>query len=132
MKRHIEVVGAIFIDDQNNVFCTRRKDFGELSLKWEFPGGKVESGETHQEALKREIMEELKVDINVLDHFLTVHHEYKTFSITFHSFLCEGSLTSYVLNDHEEAKWVNIQNLLELDWAEADLPIVTKIMGVLK
>jgi len=132
MKRQIEVVGAIFIDEQNNVFCTRRKNIGELALKWEFPGGKIEPGETQQASLKREIMEELETSVTALDHFLTVHHEYKTFNITFHSFLCEGSLTNYVLNDHEEAKWVNSQNLLELDWAEADLPIVIKIMGEFK
>ena len=132
MKRHIEVVGAIFIDDQKNVFCTRRTGTREMALKWEFPGGKIEPFETPQEALKREIMEELESDITVLDHFLTVNHEYDTFTITFQSFMCDGLSTNYVLNDHEEARWVHITDLLSLDWAEADIPIVNKLMKMLK
>lgn len=131
MKIHIEVVGAVFINDHNQIFCTQRKNVGELALKWEFSGGKVELGETPQEALKREIKEELEKDITVLDHFLTIKYEYKTFTILFNIFLCAGLLTGYKLNDHENAQWINIIDLLELDWAETDLPIVKKIMGEL-
>ena len=128
MKRQIEVVGAILIDNQENILCTQRKNSGVLALKWEFPGGKVETGETPQEALIREIKEELELDIFSLSHFLTVNYEYTTFTILFHTFTCKCLNTNYVLNDHENAKWVNRKDLLTLDWADADLPIVAKLM----
>ncbi len=132
MKKHIEVVAAIFINDQNYVFCTRRKNFGELALKWEFPGGKIDLEESPQEALKREIKEELEINIVDLEHYITTNHEYNSFTITLHAYICEGILDNYVLNDHEESKWVHRNDLLILDWTEADLPIVAKLMGVLK
>jgi len=128
--KHINVVAAIFISDQNNIFCTRRKNIGELALKWEFPGGKIEPNETKEQALKRELLEELEIDITVLRPFLSVHHQYKSFEITLDSFLCSANLDKYLLNDHVEARWVPINELLLLDWADADLPIVKKILEV--
>ena len=88
MKRKIEVVAAVIVDG-DRVFCTQRPDKGEVALKWEFPGGKIEKGETHKEALIREIKEELKSNIEVQEHLITVYHEYKSFDLKMHAYRCK-------------------------------------------
>ena len=128
MKKEIDVVGAIIIDNQNNIFCARRKDIGKMALKWEFPGGKVELGETLKESLIREIKEELDLNITILNNFLTIRYEFALFTILFHTFICECQEMNYILNHHSEAKWLKKSELLELDWTELDLPIVRKLM----
>lgn len=130
MKK-IEVVAAVFIKD-NLVFCAQRKDAGPLAKKWEFPGGKIEVGETKEEALIREIKEELEMDIKI-DHFImTVKHQYPTFFITMHAFLCKSE-TSYIKsNEHLDSKWMSPSELDTLDWAEADLPIVEELKRILR
>ena len=130
MKKHIDVVAAIFIDEQKRIFCAQRKNKGELALKWEFPGGKIEEGELPEEALKREILEELNILSSNIKPFMTVFHSYQTFDITLQSFICEGSFNELILNDHENVQWVKIKELLKYDWADADLPIVRKIIEV--
>lgn len=130
MKKHIDVVAAIFIDEQKRIFCAQRKNKGELALKWEFPGGKIEEGELPEEALKREILEELNILSSNIKPFMTVFHSYQTFDITLQSFICEGSFNELILNDHENVQWVKINELLKYDWADADLPIVRKIIEV--
>ena len=130
MKKHYDVVAAIFIDEQKRIFCAQRKNKGELALKWEFPGGKIEKGELPEDALKREIIEELNILSSDFKPFMTVFHTYLTFDITLQSFICKGSFNELELNDHENVKWVKINDLLTLDWADADLPIVKKIIEV--
>ena len=130
MKKHYEVVAAIFMDKHKRIFCAKRKNKGELALKWEFPGGKIEINELPEDALKREIIEELNIISYDFKPFLTISHSYNTFDITLQSFICEGSFHDLVLNDHEEVQWVKIKDLLKLDWADADLPIVKKIIEV--
>jgi len=122
--RKIKVVAAILKNEYNQIFCARRKDFGELALKWEFPGGKIELGETHQEALIREIKEELELDITVQDQLITVAHKYNTFHLTMYNYYCTITGGILVLNEHIEYKWLQLNELSSLDWAEADLPIV--------
>lgn len=125
----VEVVAAIIIKD-DKILCTQRADDGRfLALKWEFPGGKVEEGETQQEALKREIQEELKLDIEVNGFFLTVDHTYPSFRIVMHAYLCEMNEDSFSLEEHNNFKWLESQDLLNLDWADADKPIVYKLMN---
>ena len=123
----IEVVAAVFKDDEGRYFCTRRKDKGELALKWEFPGGKIEKGETHKEALVREIKEELSVYIDVKDFIMTVKHQYINFYLTMHVYFTDIISGELVLNEHLDSKWLHKDELQNLDWAEADLPIINEL-----
>ena len=122
--KNIEVVAAIIINKNNEIFCARRKDEGELALKWEFPGGKIEKGESHQEALIREIKEELSTDIKVTNFIMTVKHQYESFHLTMHAYLADVINGDLILNEHTGFKWLKKEQLNSLDWAEADLPIV--------
>ncbi|MEL4306238.1 (deoxy)nucleoside triphosphate pyrophosphohydrolase [Methanococcoides sp. LMO-2] len=127
--KHYEVVAAIIIDD-DKVLCVQR-DHGKydyISLKYEFPGGKIESGESKEQALERELLEELDLGIKIEREFLTVSHHYPDFSVTMHSFICSALNPEFNLKEHIAFKWLNPENLSTLDWAEADLPIVSKLM----
>jgi 8-oxo-dGTP diphosphatase len=127
--KHYEVVAAIIIDD-DKVLCVQR-DHGKydyISLKYEFPGGKIESGESKEQALERELLEELDLGIKIEREFLTVSHNYPDFSVTMHSFICSALNSEFNLKEHIAFKWLNPVNLSTLDWAEADLPIVSKLM----
>jgi len=125
MKR-IEVVAAVFVDN-NKIFCAQKADKGEQALKWEFPGGKIEAGESQQKALIREIKEELVIDIEVRDYIMTVKHQYDDFHITMHAYFCQIINGKMVLKEHLDSCWLKVQELESLDWAEADIPIVKKI-----
>jgi len=122
--KNIEVVAAIIINDKNEIFCARRKNEGELALKWEFPGGKTENGESNQEALIREIREELSTEVRVKDFLMTVKHQYKTFHLTMHAYYAEVIMGDLILNEHTGYRWLKKEELHSLDWAPADLPIV--------
>lgn len=127
MKK-IEVVAAIICKD-NKVFCTQRPDKGEVALKWEFPGGKIELTETKKDALIREIMEELRCSIRVKKFFSTVEYQYNSFFLTMHSYICEMKSNNFELMEHIDCCWLPIDRLNELDWAPADIPIVTKLIN---
>jgi len=129
--KHYEVVAAVFIKD-NKVFCAQRKDSGETAKKWEFPGGKIESGETRQEALVREIYEELSARITVGDYLMTVEHAYTTFSLTMHAYLADITEGKLTLSEHLDSKWLSREELYSVDWAGADVPIVEKVAGMLE
>jgi len=121
------VIAAIAIRN-NKILCTQRPDKGEVALKWEFPGGKIEPGESHKEALKREIREELDCDISVDEFFMTVYHKYKTFDLTMHCYKCTLLNDKVVLNEHADSCWLPVEELDVLDWAPADWPIIKKLM----
>lgn len=128
MKK-IEVVAAvIFCKDQ--VLCVQRpkNKLPYISEKYEFPGGKLEEGETKEEALHRELLEELNLSTKIKSLFLTVVHQYPDFELTMHSFLCEVDTKELVLNEHIDQKWLTIKDLDTLDWAAADVPIVDKLV----
>ena len=97
-------------------------------MKWEFPGGKVEVGESREEALVREIREELSVDIEVSEFLMTVHHTYPDFHLTMHVFKCVLDQGEITLNEHVALKWLSIDEHDQLDWAGADIPVVESLM----
>lgn len=99
-----------------------------MAKKWEFPGGKIEEGETPQTALKRELKEELNLDLEIKDYIMTVEHQYPTFYITLHAFFCDTDKTEVILNEHLDSKWLSYDKLNTIDWAEADISIVEKLI----
>lgn len=129
MKK-IEVVAAI-IYFQNEILCAQRakSKLNYISEKFEFPGGKIEKEESKIDALKRELIEELNFAPKSIDNlFLTVKHQYPDFELTMHSFKCYSETKDIQLNEHISSQWLKKENLLSLDWAAADVPIVNKLM----
>ena len=122
-KKVLQVVGAAIINDNGEVLCAQR-GYGSLKGKWEFPGGKIEQGESDAEALTREIKEELGINVSVKEMIDENYHEYETFSVNLKVYKC--SYVSGEINDgeHQSLKWVDSKKLNELDWADADKPIV--------
>jgi len=100
----------------------------KLPLKWEFPGGKVETGESKEDCLRREIREELGLEIEVHEELTAVTHSYPNFEITLYPFLCKWTGGSLAIAEHAQAIWVDKCELQNYDWAEADVPIVNEIM----
>lgn len=124
MKR-IEVVAAIIVRG-GKVFATQR-GYGEWKGWWEFPGGKMEAGESPVEALKREIREELDAEIEVRELLETVEWDYPTFHLTMHCFICTLKSESLHLNEHEAAEWLTRETLHSVKWLPADEGIIDKI-----
>ncbi|MCI5958133.1 MAG: (deoxy)nucleoside triphosphate pyrophosphohydrolase [Lachnospiraceae bacterium] len=108
------------------IFSTQR-GYGEFKGGWEFPGGKIEKGETPQEALKREIMEELDTEIIVGDLIDTIEYDYPTFHLSMDCFLAEIVNGTLVLKEAEAARWLTKEQLYSVDWLPADLTIIEKI-----
>ena len=129
VMKKIDVVAAVIVDKQK-VLCVQR-DAGKydyLSYKYEFPGGKVQKGESLEAALHREIREELLLDITIDRPYLTVEHIYPDFAITLHCFLCSCENTRLTLTEHLEARWMPLDLIATLDWAEADIAVVDKMV----
>lgn len=124
----IEVVASI-IKREDKVFITRRS-YGDFADLWEFPGGKIELGETKEEALIREIKEELELDINNLKYLTTVEYDYPSFHLTMHCFICDIYGGTLSLNAHNDAKWVSLKELLLQNWVPADVEVVEKLLEV--
>jgi len=126
----IEVVAAV-IFAEGRVLCVQRPENAReyVSLKWEFPGGKIESGENREHALHREIREELDVEIESLEYFTTVEHTYPDFHLVMHAYTCSIAKGEPVLKEHVALKWLWVEELDQLDWAAADVPIVEKLMS---
>ena len=121
----IEVVAAIIIKE-GQVFATQR-GYGEFQGWWEFPGGKMEAGESPQEALKREIREELDADVLVKELLETVEWDYPNFHLTMHCFICSLLSESLHLNEHEAATWLTHATLKSVKWLPADEILLDKI-----
>ncbi|MBR3646191.1 MAG: (deoxy)nucleoside triphosphate pyrophosphohydrolase [Lachnospiraceae bacterium] len=123
MKK-VRVVAAVIKKD-NKIFATQR-GYGEFKGGWEFPGGKIEEGETPQEALVREIKEELNADIVVGDLIDTVEYDYPTFHLSMDCFWCKLISKEVELKEHKDAKWLELHELDSVDWLEADLGLIEK------
>jgi 8-oxo-dGTP diphosphatase len=128
------VVVAAIIQSSEQVLCVQRglSKLDYISQKWEFPGGKIEDGETEPLALQREIREELKIDVVVADKFLTVDHTYPDFNLIMETFLCTPESDGFpelTLTEHLSYKWLAVQSeeFVGLDWAAADIPIVNAL-----
>ena len=126
--KHIEVVAAIIHDDEGRIFATQR-GYGEWKDWWEFPGGKMEAGETPEEALVREIREELSAEISVDEFLCTVEYDYPQFHLTMHCYLCSLMTESLYLNEHEAAKWLMKDELDSVKWLPADVKVVEALMN---
>ena len=121
--KQIEVVAAIIHDEQNRVFATQR-GYGDFKDFWEFPGGKMEPGESPEEALKREIWEELETRI-VIERFVrTIEWDYPTFHLVMHCYWCRVESGGLRLLEHEAARWLSKDELRSVNWLPADLQLL--------
>ena len=130
----IRVVAAIIkaVNDNGEpiVFATQR-GYGDLKGGWEFPGGKIEEGETPREALKREIMEELETEITVGELIDTIEYDYPTFHLSMDCFWAEIVSGDLVLKEHAAAKWLTESELDSVEWLPADITLIKRIIGAL-
>jgi 8-oxo-dGTP diphosphatase len=127
--KQIEVVAAI-IRKGDKIFASQR-GYGEWKDWWEFPGGKMEAGETPEEALKREIREELSTEISVDELLCTMEYDYPKFHLTMHCYLCSLLTDVLQLNEHEAARWLTKEELDSVDWLPADKGFIEKNKGLL-
>lgn len=129
--KHYNVTAAILVHD-NQILCMQRPrgKFDYMDFKYEFPGGKVEAGESLEAALSRELQEELEISIDVKksDYYMSVDYTYPDFSITLHSYMIHVTSRQFAMTEHVDFCWLNPDELLTLDWAPADDPIVRRLM----
>lgn len=125
----IHVVAAI-IKDNNKIFATQR-GYGEFKGGWEFPGGKIEEGETKEEALKREIREELDTEVQVGEHVYVVEYDYPNFHLTMDCYFCTILSGDLILKEHQDGKWLTKETLDSVDWLPADLGLISHLKEVL-
>ena len=123
--KNIEVVAAVIYKD-GKILATQR-GYGEFEGMWEFPGGKIEPGESCEVALKREIQEELGVDVEVGELICTTEYDYPSFHLTMHCFLCNIASGEIELREHKSARWLTKESLNDVDWLPADLDVIEKI-----
>lgn len=127
--KNIRVVAAVILSE-GKVFATQR-GYGDFKGGWEFPGGKIEPGETPEAALKREILEELETDIKVGELIDTIEYDYPAFHLSMDCFLCEIVSGKLVLKEHEAARWLDKENLYSVEWLPADISLIDQIASKL-
>lgn len=126
MKRKVVKVVAAVIRDGDKIFATQR-GYGDFKGKWEFPGGKIEEGETPQEALEREIKEELDTEIMVGELIDTIEYDYPSFHLSMDCFWAEVVSGKLILKEHDASKWLNVEELDLVEWLEADITLIRRI-----
>ena len=128
MKR-VSVVAGVIINEKK-IICAKRcqNNLNYISEKFEFPGGKIEEFETNEQCLKREILEELSLKIDITDFYMLVNHIYPDFKLDMKVYLCSSKNRDTILREHISCKWLSLEKISNLDWAEADLPIVSKLL----
>lgn len=127
-NKTIKVVAAIITNAEGKIFCTQR-GYGEWKGWWEFPGGKIEAGETPQEALKREIHEELASEIGVGDCLTTIEYDYPKFHLSMQCFRCKLISGDLTLLEHEDSCWLDKRDLDSVNWLPADKEIANLLMA---
>ena len=120
---HLHVTCAI-IEQDGKVLCTQRSAAMSMPLKWEFPGGKIKSGESAEECLQREVIEELRISLNIGPALPPHTHHYETFSVTLYPFVCTITSGEITLHEHSAMVWLPVDELHSLDWADADWPVI--------
>ena len=126
MKKYVKVVGAV-IEKDEKILCAQRNGKKSLPNMWEFPGGKIEDGELPEAALKRELIEEMDCEINVLDKIVTTVYEYDFATIELTTYYAEMVSDSIVLREHQDMKWLSRDELDSVEWAPADIEAIEKI-----
>lgn len=124
----IEVTAAI-IEKENQILIARRKQGKHLAGFWEFPGGKIEKGETPEYCLKRELLEELGIEVSVGEFFMENTHKYDEKTILLKSYMCELKTDEIELNDHDKVEWIHLSQLRDYKFAPADIGIVNKLLN---
>lgn len=124
----VNVVAAVIVQDEK-IFATQR-GYGKMKDGWEFPGGKIEPGETPEQALQREIREELSTEIEVGALIDTVEYDYPDFHLSMGCFRCRVVKGNLLLNEHEDARWLTRENLLSVAWLPADVNLVKKLQTI--
>ncbi|WP_318616249.1 (deoxy)nucleoside triphosphate pyrophosphohydrolase [Sporosarcina sp. YIM B06819] len=131
MKKTVHVVGAIIENDNKEILCALRGPEMTLPNYWEFPGGKIEQGESKEEALKREIQEELGCTIEVFDHVEDTTYEYEKVIVRLETFMAKVVSGIPEVSEHAELKWMTRQELPSLNWAPADVPAIEKLSNTI-
>lgn len=126
--KNIEVVAAI-IQKDNKILATKR-GYGEYQNMWEFPGGKIEAGETKESALIREIKEELDAEITIDQFVITVEYTYPNFHLVMHCYFCTLVNGDFNLLEHNEARWLDIDDIWSVGWLQADIDVINKILEI--
>ena len=131
-SKQIHVVCLVMLNDQHEIFSAKRSSNQSLADLWEFPGGKIEAGESPEHALAREIREELDLSIGELTELTPVRHEYEFVTVRLAPFLwcTEDQVVRTTLREHADAIWIPVPEALNLDWAQADIPIVKEVQSL--
>ncbi|MFC5370707.1 (deoxy)nucleoside triphosphate pyrophosphohydrolase [Arcanobacterium bovis] len=129
-KKNIFVVGAVLMRN-GKIFAAQRGPGRSLAGFWEFPGGKIEEGETPQQALTRELKEELQTDVIVGDQVLLVHHDYEFGTVHLDTYFCELTGAEPTLTEHSDVRWLAPSELNDVTWAPADVPVIGRLRELL-